>query len=104
MSLPVTPHRLQLTPEQLAHARKIAHSHAAPHREVLRAKLTLVVHEHPEISHAQAGQRCGLDRFTVYSWRRRWAEEGWSLHDAPRPGRPRTFSPAGDRAGESLGL
>jgi hypothetical protein len=37
----------------------------------------------------------GLDDETVYKWRRRWATQEWSLQDAPRPGRPGSFSPGG---------
>ena len=104
MPLPITPHQIQLTPEQLAQARKVAAARSAPHREVVRAQLTLLLVEQPTISHAQAARRCGLDRHTVYEWRRRWAQEGWSLKDAPRSGRPRAFSPSRDDAGESPGL
>jgi transposase len=60
---------------------------------VQRARLTLALAAHPEQSHAQIAAHCGLDRDTVYKWRRRWAQAGWSLEDAPRSGRPRTFSP-----------
>lgn len=104
MPLPVTIHQLQLTPAQLALARKIATSRAAPHREVVRAKLTLLIVDAPAISHAQAARYCGLHPHSVYQLRRRWAEHGWSLQDAPRSGRPRVFSPTGHHVGESPGL
>ena len=86
-------HQPQFTAEQLAHARKVAAQHAAPAREVRRARLTLVLAEDPDRSHAEVGQLCDLDPETVYKWRRRWAAGDWSLQDAPRPGRPRVFSP-----------
>ncbi len=98
MPLRITPHQPKFTNEQLAQARKTASARAAPHREVLRARLTLVIAENPNITHAQAAQRSGLEYQTVYRWRRRWAEHGWTLQDAPRSGRPRAFSPAGDDA------
>ena len=104
MPLPVTRHQIQFTEAQLAHARKIAAARVAPHREVLRARLTLVLAEHPTIQHAEAAERCGLHPDTVYEWRRRWAREGWSLKDAPRSGRPRAFSPAGNDPGQSPGV
>src|ERR1700760_1436245 len=100
MPLLVPQHQVTFTAEQLALARKIAGARAAPYREVLRAKLTLIIAENPTISHAEAGARCGMSRDTVYDWRRRWAEEGWSLEDAPRSGRPRAFSPGGDDTGQ----
>jgi hypothetical protein len=96
MPLSVTPHQVTFTPEQLAQAQKLAAARVAPFREVVRAKLTLIVAERPEISHAQAAKQLGLHPDTVYAWRRRWATEGWSLDDAPRSGRPRAFSPTGD--------
>lgn len=82
----VCQHQIEFTPEQLAHARKIAAPRSAPHREVLRAKLTLIVAEQPTISHSQAEQVIGLHEATVYEWHRRWARAGWSLQDAPRSG------------------
>jgi hypothetical protein len=96
MPLPKPQHQPQFTPEQLAHARRVAQQHSAPYREVQRARLTLTLAEHPDLSHAEIGRLCGLDDETVYKWRRRWAEvgpEGWSLADAPRSGRPRGFPP-----------
>ena len=104
MPQPVPQHQVTFTPEQLALARKVAGARAAPHREVLRAKLTLILAEQPTISHAEAAAACGMSRDTVYDWRRRWAEQGWTLQDAPRSGRPRAFSPAGDDAGQSAGV
>lgn len=98
MPRPVSPHQPQFTDAQLAHARKVAQQTAAPHRAVLRARLTLILAEQPTISHAAAAQRCGLKEDTVYKWRRRWATQGWSLTDAPRPGRPPAFSPSGGDA------
>jgi hypothetical protein len=100
MPLPKPHYQPAFTPEQLAQARKVAAQHAAPAREVRRARLTLVLAAHPELSHAEIGARCALDAETVYKWRRRWATGGWSLTDAPRSGRPRAFSPGGDEPRE----
>ncbi len=89
----VSPHQPTFTQEQLAEARRVAASQKAPHRAVLRARLTLVLAAHPAMKHEEAAARCGLRYSTVYKWRRRWAAAGWSLEDAPRSGRPRSFSP-----------
>ena len=89
-------HRPTFTVEQLARARKVSRQRSAPLRQIQRAKLTLELAAHPDLSHEGIAALCGLDRDTVYKWRRRWAEagpEGWSLDDAPRPGRPTGFSP-----------
>lgn len=100
----VSPHQPTFTEEQLAEARRVAASQKAPHRAVLRARLTLVLAENPQIPHEEAAARCGLRYNAVYKWRRRWAKEGWSLDDAPRSGRPVAFSPTGPGPGESAGV
>jgi hypothetical protein len=94
-SLPriVTSYQPQFTEEQLAEARRVAAQHSASHAQVLRARLALVLAENPSVAHEIAGERCGLKKHTVYKWRRRWCQQGWSLEDAPRPGRPSAFSP-----------
>ena len=93
MPLPKPVHQPQFTEAQLAEARRLAAKRSAPLRTVQRARLTLALAAHPEQSHEQIAAHCGLDRDTVYKWRRRWAQQEWSLEDAPRSGRPRTFSP-----------
>ena len=93
MPLPKPLHQPRFTAEQLAEARRVVASHSAPQIHVRRARLALVLAEHPELSHKEIGARCGCDDQTVYKWRKRWASQGWSLDDAPRPGRPRGFSP-----------
>lgn len=93
MPLPKPVHQPTFTDEQLAEARRIAAKRSAPLRAVLRARLTLALAEAADACHEPIAARCGLDRDTVYKWRRRWATEGWSLEDAPRPGRPRIFPP-----------
>ena len=92
------------TADQLAVAQRVAAQTSAPHRRVLRARLTLVLAREPTLSHREAAGRAGLALGTVRKWRRRWAREGWSLEDAPRPGRPPTFSPAGGGGGQSARL
>ena len=104
MPLPKPHYQPEFTPEQLAQARKRAAQHSAPQREVQRARLALLLAQHPELSHKEIGARCGLDDETVYKWRRRWATHGFSLTDAPRSGRPRAFSPCGHDGGESTRL
>ena len=86
-------HRPEFTDEQLAEARRVAGKTSAPHRAVLRARLTLALAECPAASHRKVARRCGISHKTVQKWRRRWARRGWSLSDDPRSGRPPAFSP-----------
>jgi transposase len=90
---PKPSHQPQFTEAQLVQARQLAQQYTAPFCQVVRARLTLLLAEAPAISNAEAARRLALDEDTVYRWRRRWKEEGWSLEDAPRSGRPRAFSP-----------
>jgi len=69
----------------------------APHTHVQRARLALVLAVEPALSSPEAGRRLGVHENTVRLWRKRWAMEGFSMADRPRPGRPRTFSPSADR-------
>jgi hypothetical protein len=94
----------EFTADQLALAYRVAAQTSAPHRRVLRARLTVVLATEPMLSHREAAHRAGLALGTVRKWRRRWAREGWSLDDAPRSGRPPTFSPSGHHRGQSPGV
>jgi len=94
----------EFTADQLALARRVAAQTSAPHRRVLRARLTVVLAAEPTLSHRDAAHRAGLALGTVRKWRRRWTQEGWSLDDAPRSGRPPTFPPSGRGRGQSSGL
>jgi hypothetical protein len=97
-------HNPQFTEEQLASAREVAARSSAPFREVIRARLTLLLAGDPSLSHRKLALRAGLSMQAVRKWRHRWARQGWSLTDAPRSGRPAAFPPSrrGGREGGSL--
>jgi transposase len=59
---------------------------------VQRARLGLLLHQQPAITSAAAARELGQSTSWVHKWRRRWATSGFSLEDAPRPGRRRRFS------------
>ena len=73
----------------LAEAQALANSQTAPHAQVQRARLALLLHERPDLRSPEAGRRLGQATSWVCKWRRRWVEQGFSLRDALRPGRPR---------------
>lgn len=52
-----------------------------------RAQLVLVLHGQPWISSPAAARQLGRSVAWVRKWRKRWATQGFSLEDAPRPGR-----------------
>ena len=65
---------------------------AAPHRDVLRARIVLGCAA--GISHARIAADLGVCEDTVRKWRRRYAESGLAgLKDLPRPGRRPVFTP-----------
>jgi transposase len=56
------------------------------------ARLVLLLHEQPNLRSPEAARKLGQSTSWVCKWRRRWAERGFSLGDAPRPGRPQQFA------------
>jgi hypothetical protein len=67
---------------------------STPQALVFRCRLILRAGaaDHPSNLDISAEFRC--DRHTVAVWRKRYLEHGfWGLQDAPRSGRPRSFSP-----------
>jgi hypothetical protein len=81
-------------------AEAILRKRSAPQNQVCRARLALALAEDATANCWELGRRLGLHRQTVRKWRKRWALEGFSLEDRPRPGRPRSFSPSRRCAGE----
>jgi len=69
----------------------------ACHMEVQRARLALLLYRHSEMSSPEAARRLGQSPQWVYQWRRRWVEDGFSLTERARRGRPRVYSSV-DRA------
>lgn len=61
------------------------------HARVQRARLVLILHQQPAISSPAAARQLGRSASWVRKWRRRWATQGFSLGEAPRPGRPLRF-------------
>lgn len=83
---------VELTTEEEPELRKLANSRTAPYVKVIRARMLLAAHDHPEWSNLRIAQEAGCTRRIVRKWRRRWAETR-SIEDLPRPGAPRRFSP-----------
>ena len=83
---------IKLTIEQEQQLRQLDKSRKTAQGQVVRARIILNAHDHPEWSNQQIGQKVGCSDRTVRKWRKRWVETA-NLTDLPRSGAPRRFSP-----------
>jgi transposase len=82
----------ELTEEELAAITRLAQSRTAPARAVERARIVLYAHQGGRVPAIAA--RLGLHEKTVRLWLGRFNAAGLDgLADAPRPGRPATYTP-----------
>jgi transposase len=71
--------------------KRAARSQAAPHRQVVRARI--VLDAAAGLSSALIARRVGVAPNTVRKWRKRFCTHGYAgLRDRPRSGRPRVFA------------
>jgi transposase len=83
-----------LTDSQRAGLEALVRAGSTPQALAFRCRLILRIaaDDHPTNLEVAAELRC--DRHTVGIWRNRYLAHGLAgLQDAPRPGRPRSFSP-----------
>lgn len=72
----------------------LTRAHSTPQALVFRCRLILRVAAVNQPSNLQVANEFGCSRNTVILWRTRYLQHGLAgLQDAPRSGRPRTFSP-----------
>lgn len=93
--------RIVLTEEERSELERIARSQVLPHRDVVRAKLILLLAAGRSLS--TVGREVGLVRRIVRKWARRFIRKRLrGLEDDPRSGRPARFSPSDrDAPGEA---
>src|SRR5512145_319884 len=73
----------------------IVRAHSTPQALSFRCQLILRAAAADRPSNLQVAKELHCDRHTVGRWRSRYLQDGLrGLQDAPRPGRPRRFSPA----------
>ena len=85
---------VRLTDDDRQHLESLARAHSTPQALAFRCRLILraAAPDAPPNLRGAADMHC--HRQTVCLWRTRYLEHGLSgLQDAPRPGRPRRFSP-----------
>ena len=93
MPVPLAP-QVTFVPDEQAHLESIVRAHSTPQALVLRCRLILRTAAPDRPSNLQVAQEFHCNRHTVGRWRSRYLTHGLSgLQDAPRPGRPRRFSP-----------
>jgi transposase len=84
---------ITLTVQESATLSASANGSRVSYRDVLRARIVLAAAQ--GMSNARIASGLGLHLDTVRKWRRRFAARGLAgLHDRPRSGRPRLFTPA----------
>ncbi len=85
---------IRLRLEEVQELRRIADAHSTPQAFAFRARVVLRCGMGDKPTNDRVAADLGCDADTVCKWRGRFQRlrlEG--LHDLPRSGRPRTFSP-----------
>jgi len=95
MSGPAPLYRPAFPPEFLAQAQDIVRRRIVAHQLRQRARLVLLLHQHPTVSNVAAGARLELHPNSVRLWRQRWAGGDFALKDQAGRGCKPTFSPPG---------
>ena len=93
MPVPLAPH-VTLGGNEQSHLESLVRAHSPPQSLVFRCRLILRTAAPAHPSNLQVAQDLHGNRHTVGRGRSRYLTQGLSgLQDAPRPGRPRRFSP-----------
>ena len=72
----------------------LTRAHSSPQGLVFRCRLIVRLGRQDQPSNLQVANEIGCSRNTVILWRTRYLQHGLAgLQDAPRSGRPRSFSP-----------
>ena len=91
MKGPKPKYPIQLLENEIKELRQLVQGRNSPLVKVMRARIVLAAHEHPEWSNQQIATQAACTDRAVRKWRRRWNERR-SLGDLPRPGAPKRFS------------
>jgi hypothetical protein len=83
-----------LTTDEHVRLTSLVRAHSTPQALVFRCRLILRTAASDQPSNVQVASEMACERHTVGRWRQRYLTHGLhGLQDAPRPGRPRRFSP-----------
>jgi Winged helix-turn helix len=90
---------IRLTDQLRQQLQMLVRAHSTPQALVFRCRLILRAAQDDQPTNQCLAAELGCDRHTVGLWRERFAAHGLAgLQDAPRSGRPRSFSPRGAAA------
>ncbi len=99
----VSPFQIVLTKVERQELERRARTYTAPYAQVVRAKLVLLAAE--GLANVEIAVRLDTSPQVVHRWRRRFFEQRVNgLEDRARSGRPRVFSPLGERRDQSVGV
>ena len=103
MPVPLAPH-VTLAGEEQSHLESLIRAHSTPQALAFRCRVILRAAAPDRPSNLQVANELHCNRHTVGRWRSRYLQDGLcGLHDAPRPGRPRRFSPRRAAGGDGDG-
>lgn len=85
---------IALAPEEAQRLQRICQARSSAQARAFRARLVLRCAQPDDPTNWQVAVEFGCDPDTVSKWRRRFGQKRLDgLDDAPRSGRPRSFSP-----------
>ncbi len=89
---PKRAHPIAVTDEEVQRLEQLIGAPHTPPALVVRARIILTAHAHPEQNNQQIATTVGTTAGTVRTWRRRWVKTH-SLANLPRNGVSRRFPP-----------
>ena len=93
MPVPLAP-QVTLAGDEQSHVESLMRAHSTPQALAFRCRVILRAAAPDRPSNLQVASELHCNRHTVGRWRSRYLQDGLrGLQDAPRPGRPRRFSP-----------
>jgi transposase-like protein len=99
----VSPFEISLTLQERRDLERRARCYTASYAQVVRAKIVLLAAE--GLANVDIAARLDTSAQVVHRWRKRFFEQRLDgLKDAARSGRPRVFSPLGQRRDQGVGV
>ena len=95
---------VKLAPELRGQLEALVRARSTPQALVFRCRIVLCAAQADQPTNQEVAAQLGCNRHTIGQWRERFVAHGLAgLQDAPRSGRPRSFSPRGTPPGRHAG-